>query len=80
MIAALIINVALVAVVFTGIVGMLAWAIRSARPPVVALAPAHSAVVRENVMRAHAAHAAHADRARAARAQRSPGTVQGLSA
>jgi hypothetical protein len=77
MIAALIINVALVAVVFTGIVGMLAWAIRSGRPPVVALAPAHSAVVRENVMRAHAAHG---DRARAARAQRSPGTVQGLSA
>jgi len=71
------INVALVAVVFSGIVAIHAWAIRSGRPPVVTLAPADSAVVREQVVRARAAHA---DRARAARAQRSPGTVQGLSA
>jgi hypothetical protein len=68
MTAVIIINVALVAVVFAGIVALHAWAIRSGRPAV---------VVRERVARDRVAHP---DRARAARARRSLGNAQGLNA
>ncbi len=68
MTAVIIANVALVAIVFGGIVAMHAWAIRSGRPTVVG---------RERVARARAAHA---EPARAARARRAPGTATGLGA
>ncbi|MEO6858707.1 MAG: hypothetical protein ABI323_08985 [Solirubrobacteraceae bacterium] len=79
MTAALILNIALAAVVVGGIVGMLAWAIRSAAPAIAAPAPVQSPRVREHAVRARA-RAAHADRARAARAQRSVGRALDLGA
>ena len=65
MTAVIIINVVLVAVVFTGIVATHAWAIRSGRPSVVGP---------QRVVRARAGHA---ERARAARAS---GAVTGVGA
>jgi hypothetical protein len=69
MTAALVINIALAALVFSAIVALVAWAIRTARPSVAAPAPAHTPRVREHAVRARAAHA---DRARAARRSSSP--------
>jgi uncharacterized iron-regulated membrane protein len=63
------VNLVLAAVVFSAIIAIVAWAIRTARPSVAAPAPVHHPRVREHALRARAAHA---DRARAARRTSAP--------
>jgi hypothetical protein len=69
MTTAIAVNLALGLIVLSAIIAMIAWAIRTARPAVVAPVPAHSPRVREHAVRARAAHA---DRARAARRYTEP--------
>ncbi len=72
MTTAIILNVVLGLIVFSVIIAMVTWAIRTARPAEVALVPAHNPRVREHAVRARAAHA---DRAHAARRQNGPVTA-----
>jgi hypothetical protein len=63
MTAALVLNIILTLTVFSAVVGLIAWAIRTSRPAVTEPVLAEYPRVREHAVRARAAHA---DRARAA--------------